>query len=110
MQPYIENAIWHGLLHKDGERTLTIRIIKNEEELICTVEDNGIGRGAADRNSENKPHHESLGTKITKKRIDLLNSLNRAGIGVQYIDLADKKGVACGTKVELIIPSIADTY
>ncbi|MES2593129.1 MAG: histidine kinase [Bacteroidota bacterium] len=108
LQPYIENAIWHGLLHKEGERVLTISIIKNEEELICTVEDNGVGRTAATESSKNKPHHESLGTKITKKRIDLLNSLNKASIGVHYYDLTDKNGIACGTKVELTIPAIAE--
>lgn len=47
LQPYVENAIWHGLLHKDGERTLSINVYKLEDELICCVEDNGIGREAA---------------------------------------------------------------
>ncbi len=108
LQPYIENAIWHGLLHKEGERTLTISIIKNGEKLICSIEDNGIGRVAALAISRNKSNHESLGTKITQKRIDLINSLNNSGIGVQYFDLSDNNGLASGTKVELTIPVIGE--
>jgi hypothetical protein len=109
LQPYIENAIWHGLLHKDGERQLTISIIKNDEELICTIEDNGIGRVAAGAISKNKIHHESLGTKITQKRIDLINSLNKSGIGVQYLDLTNAGLIACGTKVKLTIPYVGNS-
>lgn len=108
LQPYIENAIWHGLLHKEGERMLTIRIMKKAEQLICTIEDNGVGRVAAMAISKNKSNHESLGTKITQKRIDLINSLNKSGIGVQYFDLCDEDGLANGTRVELTIPVIGE--
>jgi sensor histidine kinase YesM len=104
LQPYIENAIWHGLLHKDGERTLTISIKKNKEFLVCTIEDDGIGRVAAMAINKNNSNHESLGTKITQKRIDLINSLNKSGIGVQFYDLSDNNNVANGTKVEITIP------
>ncbi len=106
LQPYIENAIWHGLLHKEGDRTMTISIMKNAEQLICTIEDNGIGRAAAMAINKNKTNHESIGTKITQKRIDLINSLNKSGIGVKYYDLHDKDGLASGTKAELTIPII----
>lgn|GEM_PF-3847134 len=108
LQPYIENAIWHGLLHKDGDRMLTISLMKNADQLICTIEDNGIGRVAAMAISKNKSNHESLGTKITQKRIDLINSLNKSGIGVQYFDLYNNEGLANGTKVELTIPVIGE--
>jgi len=104
-QPYVENAIWHGLLHKEGERTLTIRITEKENDLLCTIEDNGIGRKAAAEIGKNKIKYESLGTKITQKRIQLINSLNKTGIGIQYYDLNDNNGNVCGTLVELTIPS-----
>jgi LytS/YehU family sensor histidine kinase len=104
-QPYIENAIWHGLLHKEGERILTISIKKKENHLLCSIEDNGIGRKAAADISKNKIKHESLGTKITQKRIQLINSLNKTEIGIQYHDLSDSQGNPCGTLVELIIPA-----
>ncbi len=104
LQPYVENAIWHGLLHKNGERTLLINVKTRDGHLICSIEDNGIGRKAAAGMRTNKSSHESLGTKITEKRIQLLNSLNKSGIGVQYYDLKDDFGNAFGTKVELIIP------
>ena len=108
MQPYIENAIWHGLLHKEGERTLTISLMKNAEQIICKIEDNGIGRVAALAIGRNRSNHESLGTKITQKRIDLINSLNKSGIGVHYFDHTDTQGLASGTKVELTIPVIGE--
>ena len=82
--------------------------MKKAEQLICTIEDNGIGRAAAMAISKNKSNHESLGTKITQKRIDLINSLNKSGIGVQYFDLCDEEGLANGTKVELTIPVIGE--
>ncbi len=104
LQPYIENAIWHGLLHKEGERLLTINITKNEAHLSCTIEDNGVGRATAMAIRKNKSTRESLGTKITQKRIDLLNSLNDSGIDIQYYDLSDNNGNASGTKVEITIP------
>ncbi len=107
MQPYVENAIWHGLLHKEGEKVLTIGITKNETHITCTIQDNGIGREATmAMNKEKEKNHESLGTKITQKRMDLLNSLNKIGMTVQYFDLKDQNGLASGTKVELIIPII----
>lgn len=106
LQPYIENAIWHGLLHKEGERVLTISILLKAEHVLCSIEDNGIGRAAAADISKNKSNHESLGTKITQKRIDLINSLNKSGIGVQYYDLYNNEGLNNGTKVELTIPAI----
>ena len=105
LQPYVENAIWHGLLHKEGERTLTISILKNENRLVFSVQDNGIGRTAAAEIGKNKPKHKSLGTKITQKRIDLINSLDNSGINMQYFDLHDNEGKACGTKAELVIPA-----
>lgn len=104
MQPYIENAIWHGLLHKEGDKLLLIEITSKEDLLVCSIEDNGIGRVAAMALGKNKVNHESLGTKITQKRIDLLNSLNQDGIGVLYVDLKNNKGDYCGTRVELSIP------
>lgn len=106
LQPYIENAIWHGLLHKEGERTLTINMNKKNGILFCSIEDNGIGRTAAADISKNKSNHESLGTRITQKRIDLINSLNKSGICIQYYDLSDNNGLPNGTKVEITIPAI----
>lgn len=105
LQPYIENAIWHGLLHKNGERNLMIRISKKDQILICSVEDNGIGRMATMEINKKRSDHKSLGTKITQKRIDLINSLDQSKINIQYVDLFDPNGVASGTKVELSIPA-----
>jgi hypothetical protein len=105
LQPYVENAIWHGLLHKEGERKLTMSITKNEEQLICIIEDNGVGREVSQNLAINKnKSKQSLGTKITQKRIDLINSLNKSGITIQYHDTYNTKGEAAGTKVEIAVP------
>ncbi len=104
LQPYVENAIWHGLLHKLGDRTLTIRVRKEADILVCVVEDNGIGREAAAAVRRHREKGKSLGTQITRKRIEILNSLNNSGIGVTYTDLTDNDGKASGTSVGVSIP------
>ncbi|KAA6440852.1 GAF domain-containing protein [Dyadobacter flavalbus] len=76
LQPYVENALWHGLMHKDGDRTLTISFNKiNEDIFECRIEDNGIGRKKSyeikEYNSKVK-RHKSKGLQISKDRLDIL--------------------------------------
>ncbi|HEX2682779.1 MAG TPA: histidine kinase, partial [Ferruginibacter sp.] len=76
VQPFAENAIWHGLLHKDGEKKLSIRFTNSSEEfLTCTIEDNGIGRvSSADikKNKVSSSVHESKGIGIIRERLELM--------------------------------------
>ena len=74
IQPNIENAIWHGLQYKKGDKTLTIRMNKISEDILkCEVEDNGIGRQAAMLIKQNKTVlYQSKGTKISDERIKIL--------------------------------------
>ncbi len=64
IQPLAENAIWHGLMHKEGEKKLLIRFSQVEETISCTIEDNGIGINRSEELKKlNKPSHQSVGLK-----------------------------------------------
>ncbi|MCW3070734.1 MAG: hypothetical protein JWO44_624 [Bacteroidetes bacterium] len=102
IQPYIENAIIHGLIHKDSEGLLeldfSITEDRNRPFLTCTVTDNGIGRKQSASFSEFKlKPHRSMGMDITAYRIEMLNNINR-GFSIQINDLNQ------GTRVEITIP------
>ena len=102
IQPYIENAIWHGLMNKQKKGDIKIDLFLSEGYLCCTIEDNGIGRGkAAEIKLRRKIEQKSVGMSITKERLDLINENN---INVKIIDLKDNKEGALGTKIEIKIP------
>ena len=104
-QPFIENAIEHGMRGKNIFGKLIIRFILKNNFIIFEVEDNGIGRVKAMQLRENrKIHHKSLATQITQERIEILNRQNQGEIKFEIIDLKDKEGNACGTKVTFDIP------
>ncbi|MCK6694190.1 MAG: histidine kinase, partial [Thermoanaerobaculia bacterium] len=103
-QPYVENAIWHGLMPKKGPGYVSIKLRPNGEGLICTIEDNGIGREAAAlMGNSNTMKRQSQGLKITEARIRQANNSESDLSPVQFIDLYDDKGQACGTRVVLQI-------
>lgn len=106
MQPYVENAILHGLNPKPEKGLLTIHLSYKNNFLICTITDNGIGREKASQIKHTMPgkKHKSLGMKITEDRLRILNEVNNSALSVNISDLKDEKGYALGTKVELYIP------
>ena len=98
IQPFVENAIIHGISPKKEGGSVSISITsRDDDHLICTVEDNGVGRAAA----QNKAH-KSLGTEIVKKRLALMGDSPSGRI--IYDDLKDDQGNALGTKVTIRIP------
>ena len=103
IQPFVENSIKHGLLHKEGNKTVNIyfSLDATEEFLICTVEDNGIGRKKSEA-IKTKNNHNSFSTTAVAKRLQLINNENN-NEGLQYIDLEDENGNAQGTKAILKI-------
>ncbi len=108
LQPFIENAINHGLLHKEKEGKLLVKFeqidYQNEVFLKCTIEDNGIGRAAAKQfnNWKEKPHN-SISTSLSKERIELLNAITEdKKFYLFIIDLMDGNE-SIGTKVEILI-------
>lgn len=106
MQPYVENAILHGLNPKPEKGKLTIRLSSKNNFLICTIADNGIGREKASEIRRTMPvkKYKSLGMKITEDRLRILNEINNSQLSVSITDLKDEDGKALGTMVELFVP------
>jgi tetratricopeptide (TPR) repeat protein len=107
IQPYVENSICHGLKHADGKGIVSIDIRLGRKQLICTIEDNGIGREEARKKVEAEGgNHNSLGTRITGSRLNLVNSLYGTTLKTVYTDLKNEDGTPGGTRVEIQIPII----
>jgi PAS domain-containing protein/two-component sensor histidine kinase len=103
LQPYVENAILHGLYNKKGNGLLKIKILAHKENtIIFVVEDNGIGREEAKKiKMANQIHnHKSVGMIVTKERLDIINKTNK--VSVKITDLSDK-GEAVGTRIEIYV-------
>lgn len=105
MQPMIENAIWHGLTHKEGIGHIKIEINDSGENYCCAIEDNGIGRKqSTTSNNSVEKEHKSSGMEMTEKRIALASKLYDKKAHFKVIDLTDENGLGIGTRVELILP------
>jgi sensor histidine kinase YesM len=110
IQPYVENAIIHGLLPKQGNGKIFIELKKLNDTLLCTIKDNGIGREKSMEFKKNRvQQHKSMGMSITKERLDILNSSLNSNINAEIIDLFEN-GNSSGTKVQLIIPLEANEF
>lgn len=102
IQPYVENAILHGLYNKQGHGELFIRINENDGILIFEIEDNGIGRKESKKlRKYNFDSHASMGSTITEERLKLINQGNKSSFEIE--DIMGKDGV-CGTVVRIKIP------
>lgn len=105
LQPYIENAIKHGLLHKKSEKKLQISFNKNIENLEIKIDDNGIGRKKSQElNVIKTKRHKSFATDAMQKRIDLLNLNKKNKISLSYIDKSNDAENSLGTTVIIKIP------
>jgi len=107
IQPYVENAILHGLVpRKEGRGKVDINITQNDTHIICAISDNGIGRQKSHelRTKSNQATHESMGMKITSDRLEVLNRIHHSDLNVKITDLLDDSGNSSGTKVEIFIP------
>lgn len=107
LQPYVENAIWHGLMHKEGNGRLVIQVKDLGTQIQCIIEDNGIGRQrAAELKKSQMEYKRSLGMQITGDRISLINRIYHIDTRVSIIDLEDGGGQPAGTRVVINIPLI----
>jgi LytS/YehU family sensor histidine kinase len=97
LQPFVENSIWHGIAKKEGNGRIVVQIKKENKMISCTIEDDGIGRSAAEI-SEPALEKKSLGMKITKSRIDILNRVKKSNASVELSDLSQ------GTKAQIKLP------
>lgn len=105
IQPYVENAIWHGLMHKKEGGSVQIKVDQpRTNHLHITITDNGIGRKkAASLKSKTATVNKSFGMKVTDERIVLINQMYRTNANVRVNDLMDAEGNAAGTEVMLEI-------
>lgn len=108
IQPFVENAIKHGLLHKQGDKRLRVSfdLDEAEENLICVVEDNGVGRAKAEEiKRKRSQQHESFSTSATEERLQLLNRGQNHLDLIVYEDLINlSTHQATGTRVTLRVP------
>jgi len=106
LHTFVENAVWHGLMNKEGRGVINLRFSKiNKKLILCEIEDNGIGRKKAEEyKSKDRVRHRSKGTEIAKKRIELLNLKVRQKISCETVDLEKNNTLQTGTLVRLEIP------
>ncbi|MDA3944166.1 MAG: histidine kinase [Bacteroidetes bacterium] len=104
LQPYVENAIVHGLMHNAQKGHLKIELSIQDDSLLCVIEDDGIGRKrAAEIRKESGIERKSRGMIITKERLDILNQYTQDIYTVNVIDIVDENDKAKGTRVEIRI-------
>jgi len=104
-QPFVENAIWHGLMHLNEGGKLKIQVRQEGELIKCIIQDNGIGRQKAEEiNTKSAMKKKSYGMSITEKRLSLNNDLNKVNSSVKVHDKMNEDGTSAGTSIEINIP------
>ncbi len=106
LQPVVENAIWHGIAHRENgsKGNISIDVRQDDDQLLCTIEDNGVGRDRAQQLHDNSViNHRALGMKITEERLRLRKGKHGRQC-IQITDLKDNHNHAVGTRVTLQIP------
>ena len=106
LQPYVENAIWHGLMHRSEGGMISIEVSQPTDALLhIEITDNGVGREkAGEHKSKSATKQKSFGLQMTSDRIHLINQLYQINTEVQIIDLKDADNKAIGTRVIIEIP------
>ncbi|MCU0431598.1 MAG: histidine kinase [Cytophagaceae bacterium] len=106
IQPYVENAIVHGLRHKTEKGYLTVFFEREKEYIRCNIEDNGIGRTAAEEiNRRREKKHRSRAHDLSMDRIQLMNKKLKSSMEISFQDLTHADGRAAGTRVIIKIKS-----
>ncbi|TVR42657.1 MAG: hypothetical protein EA394_02900 [Bacteroidia bacterium] len=111
LQPYVENALWHGLMHKEGRGRIDISALKNGEYVMFTIQDNGVGRKkSAECKSAFELKGKSLGMTIMAERISTINALYGSDAKVTITDLYDTNQRAAGTRVGISLPILTNAH
>ncbi|WP_337041439.1 histidine kinase [Emticicia sp. 17c] len=104
LQPYIENAIKHGLANKPTKGTLSLLVIDSGEEIEIKIDDDGIGRKQAAELKYNSEGHRSMGLAINEERLILLNKIHNWHIRCHIVDKFDAENKPLGTTIILTLP------
>lgn len=108
IQPYLENAVKHGISHLEGKGYLRLSVKKSDADLMIEIEDNGVGRkAAAEWNALHQKDHHSMGSMLTEKRVEILNTTLHTGIRIEVKDLISSEGRPSGTLVRMVFPALA---
>ena len=106
-QPFIENAIEHGIIHVSGNASITIRFKLDLQRIILEVEDNGVGlENSAKFNPRKREEHKSLATRITRERIKNLRKAYGKNIKMEMLDLSKNTADCNGTLIRFSIPAL----
>ncbi len=105
IQPFVENAIKHGLMHKIGMKILDIKIELLEDVWCFTVDDNGIGRRASERINQKIRKHISFATKAIDNRVQLISKTSSITIDIEVIDKKSNDDEPLGTRIKIYIPN-----
>ncbi len=106
IQPFVENAIQHGLKFKRTNGALDIKLEADNGSVVCFIEDNGIGIEKSLESKQNgNGDHKSAGMKVSRERLETLNAVKKNGRGIEVIDLSRSDGNQQGTRVKIIIPT-----
>ncbi len=104
IQPFVENAIWHGIMNKEpGQKgKISVSFVQNEDLIICKITDNGVGRKKSQEiNESNINYHKPKATSITQNRVEVLNKVYQKNISITYQDPVNAEGEALGTIVTI---------
>lgn len=102
IQPYVENAIWHGLMHKKDKGSLAVRVFNQLDGLCVVVEDNGVGRiRATELKSKSAVTQKSHGLQVTAERMELISELYGVNATAAIEDLYASDGSPAGTRVTI---------
>lgn len=104
VQPFVENAIKHGLLHKEGTKQLEVSFEQQDNCIVCKVTDNGIGRKkAAEIKARKKNNHQSFSVNATQNRFKIMKDHYQENLSFEYID-KEKTSTSTGTTVIIKLP------
>jgi LytS/YehU family sensor histidine kinase len=104
VQPFVENAINHGLMNKGRNALLVISFVKKADQIVCTIDDNGIGRKKAmEMRQKSGRNNRSWGVSLSEERVQALNKLNGNNTSIKIIDKTDSDGNAAGTRVVITV-------
>ena len=104
LQPFVENAVIHGISHRQTKGKISISFLLKDDILTCVIEDNGIGRKrAAELRQNNKPGHQSVSMEVTKQRLEAIKG-SRKYKALEISDITGNTGYVIGTKVVVKIP------